>query len=99
MQENNGNGLTRRTTVVVVSTALLGLVSSVWGLSRSFQAYRTEENRSLILEHREDMSKHMQMERQIDLFVLRKEYEKDLRDIKTRLQSIDGKLDQIRGGK
>jgi hypothetical protein len=95
MSETETSGVTRRTAVLIISTVLMGLLSSVWGLSQSFQTYRSEENQAVLEQHRVDPLKHISMERHVDLFVLRKEYEQDVRDIKTHLETINRKLDQI----
>ena len=96
MSFTDSQGWTWRTALMIGATVVIGLVSSVWGLNQSLLSQMSEENRALILNHREDGQKHMAMVRQIDLFVLRKEYEQDIRDIKQDLQRVLQKLDNIR---
>ena len=96
MSFTDSQGWTWRTILIIGATVVIGLVSSVWGLNQSLLSQMSEENRALILNHREDAQKHMAMVRQIDLFVLRKEYEQDIRDIKEDLQRVLQKLDEVR---
>ncbi len=80
--------------VVMMASVFLAMVSAVWGVTQSFISYRITENHQLIGAHAENLDKHMPMERKIQLFVLRQEYEKDIREIKEKLDTILKKLEK-----
>ena len=80
--------------VVMAASVFLAMVSAVWGVTQSFISYRINENHQLIAAHSENLDKHMPMERKIQLFVLRQEYEKDIREIKEKLDVILNKLEK-----
>jgi len=84
----------RKIPVVMAASVFLAMVSAVWGVTQSFISYRINENHQLITAHAENPDKHMPLERKIQLFVLRQEYEKDIREIKEKLDTILEKLEK-----
>jgi hypothetical protein len=91
------NGIFRRLPAVAIISIVIALGSAVWGISQSFVSYRIDENRTLITNHVFKSEQHMSLERKIQLFVLRREYEKDIKEIKSDVKSILEKLDKMEG--
>ena len=86
----------RRWPAIALISLILAMGSAVWGISQSFTSYRIDENQNKIYSHMTDNEQHMSMERKIQFFVLRQEYEKDIKEIKANLEAVLVKLDKLK---
>ena len=94
-EKETGRMPVRKIPSVLIISIFVAMISAVWGVTQSFISYRITENHQLIAAHAESDGMHMPMEQKIQLFVLRQEYEKDIREIKEDLKDILKKLEKM----
>lgn len=74
----------------------MALISAVWGLGQTLIYTKIEENQKLFISHVTNDDRHIKWEKQIDHFILRQEYERDIEEIKQELKAIRETLERLR---